>query len=233
MTRTLIAIGGGEIRSKETLPIDRQIATLAQKHAGDARPVALFIGTASHDSMPYYNSFHKTYTGELGLKTDCVLTVYGEMNYDKIADKFQKADVIYVGGGDTIFMLESWQKSGVLELIRQAYIRGVPLCGLSAGAICWMERIYTDSSKNGDEQYRMEQGLGWIKGGACPHFEDRKLDFEQALVDECSFVCLPNNSAVVYYDEVLQGQLPSLAQCSIAQKTEGGILYQPLPTITL
>ena len=84
MDKIIIAIGGGEIREKETAEIDEQIASLAKKHAGDKRANALFIGTASHDSMPYYNSFHKTYTGLFGLKTDCVLTVYGEMNDEKI-----------------------------------------------------------------------------------------------------------------------------------------------------
>ena len=109
MDKYIIAIGGGELRAKETLEIDRQIAEMAKQRAGEKRAVALFIGTASHDFMPYYNTFHKTYTGELGLKTDCVLTVYKEIDYEKIKGKFEKADMIYVGGGDTLFMIEKWK----------------------------------------------------------------------------------------------------------------------------
>ena len=74
MDRYIVAIGGGELKTKETLEIDRYIAKLAYVHAGEERPYALFIGTASHDSMPYYNTFHKTYTGELGLKTAAELS---------------------------------------------------------------------------------------------------------------------------------------------------------------
>ena len=62
--RRLIAIGGGSIAEKTTLKIDAKVAELAKKHAGDKRAVGVFIGTASHDSMPYFNSFRKTYTGE-------------------------------------------------------------------------------------------------------------------------------------------------------------------------
>ena len=57
MSRTLILIGGGEIRSFETLEIDREIAALAKERAGDRRANALFIGTASHDFMPYLISY--------------------------------------------------------------------------------------------------------------------------------------------------------------------------------
>ena len=60
ITKRIIAIGGGEIRSKETLEIDGYIASLARERAGEKRPYVLFIGTASHDSMPYFNSFRKT-----------------------------------------------------------------------------------------------------------------------------------------------------------------------------
>ena len=145
MDKRLICIGGGELKTKETLKIDGYIAELAKTHAGEKRAYGLFIPTASHDSMPYFNSFRKTYTSVYDIKADVALTVYGEMDMERIAEKFQKADFIYVGGGDTVFMLEHWKKSGMLELIRDAYERGVIVCGLSAGAICWFETMYSDS----------------------------------------------------------------------------------------
>ena len=175
MDKYIVAIGGGDLRTKETLEIDREIANMAKERAGDKRAVALFIGTASHDSMPYYNTFHKTYTGELGLKTDCVLTVYGEMNYEKIVGKFQKADMIYVGGGDTMFMLKTWKETGVDKLILDAYERGVIISGLSAGAICWFEKMFSDSliMTGRSEFYTIFSGLGILKGGAIPHYDER------------------------------------------------------------
>ena len=123
--KRIIAIGGGEIREKTTLKIDEYIAGLAKEHAGDKRANALFIPTASHDFMPYYNSFHKIYTGTFDIKTDVALTVFREPDMEKLKEKFLKADLIYVGGGDTVFMIEHWKQSGLLSLIKEAYERGV------------------------------------------------------------------------------------------------------------
>ena len=180
MSKRIIAIGGGEIKTKETLEIDRYIAEQAKAVAGDRRACGLFIPTASHDCMPYYNTFHKVYTGIFGLKTDVALTINREIDLEKLKAKFEKADFIYVGGGNTVFMLEHWKKTGLLTLIQEAYERGVLLTGLSAGAICWFEDMYSDSAIEGD--YSMYKGLGWIKGKISPHYNERMLDFDQIVL---------------------------------------------------
>ena len=115
MKKRIIAIGGGELKERTTLAIDEYIANLAKERAGDRRANALFIPTASHDCMPYYNTFHKVYTGLFDVKTDVALSVYREVDLEKMRAKFEKADMIYVGGGDTVFMIEQWKKSGLLS----------------------------------------------------------------------------------------------------------------------
>lgn len=184
MKKTIIAIGGGELRERTTLKIDEYIAELAKARAGENRANALFIPTASHDYMPYYNTFHKVYTGVFNIKTDVALTVFKEPDMEKMKAKFEKADVIYVGGGDTVFMIDSWEQSGLLPLIEDAYRRGVILAGLSAGAICWFSDIYTDSETvngKGEEKYSMFKGLGWIDGIISPHYGARMLDFDKIV----------------------------------------------------
>lgn len=141
----VICIGGGEIKNRETLAIDEYIAAEAKKAAGERRACGLFIPTASHDCMPYYNTFHKVYTGIFDIKTDVALTVGREFDREKMAAKFARADFIYVGGGNTVYMLEQWKETGLTELIRAAFERGVLIAGLSAGAICWFEDMYSDS----------------------------------------------------------------------------------------
>lgn len=184
MEKIIVCIGGGEIRTKQTLEIDRFLAELAKRHAGEEkRPLALFVGTASHDSLPYYNSFHKTYTGEFGLKTDVALSFKGTMDAEKTAGKFLAADLVYVGGGDTKFMLETWEKNGFAEHIRAAYERGVPIAGLSAGAICWFDEMYTDSEimEGSSTSYKLMPAMGILEGTACPHYDERQADFDEAL----------------------------------------------------
>ena len=120
--RRIICIGGGEIKNKTTLEIDRYIATLAKDRDGDKRANGLFIGTASHDFMPLFNSFRKTYTSVFDIKVDCLLTVNVDTSKERIVEKFSKADFIYVGGGDTLYMLEKWKEYDLLNKILKAEV---------------------------------------------------------------------------------------------------------------
>ncbi len=213
MQKRIIAIGGGEIKNKTTLEIDRYIASLAKEHAGEVRANALFIGTASHDSMPYFNSFRKTYTSVFDIKAEVALIVYGEMDMQKIADKIDKADCIYIGGGDTLFMLEKWKELGLDKLIIDAYNKGKIICGLSAGAICWFKDMYTDYEimRGQSADYVLKKGLGILDGCMCPHFDDREQDFLEALKkgDIKSCYCVENNSAIEFVDGVFTKSISS------------------------
>ena len=184
MNKRILAIGGGQGKGRESLSaeklaIDAYIASEAKRIAGERRACGLFIPTASHDCMPYYNTFHKVYTGKFDIKTDVALTVNRAVDMEKMRQKFEKADFLYIGGGNTVYMLESWKETGLLELIREAYERGDFITGLSAGAICWFEDMYSDSVIEGE--YAMYRGLGWLKGKISPHYNDRMLDFDEIV----------------------------------------------------
>ena len=197
--KRILAIGGGELKNRETLEIDTYIAAEAKRAAGERRACGLFLPTASHDCMPYYNTFHKVYTGLFDIKTDVALTVGRETDPEKMRAKFERADFLYVGGGDTVFMLKSWQGSGLLSYIREAYERGVLIAGLSAGAICWFEEMYSDSVIEGE--YAMFPGLGWIKGKISPHYNERMLDFDEiVLYNRFRAWGIENNAALEFRD---------------------------------
>ena len=197
--KRILAIGGGELKNRETLAIDTYLAEQAKKAAGDRRACGLFIPTASHDCMPYYNTFHKVYTGLFDIKTDVALTVGREVDREKMRAKFERADFLYVGGGDTVFMLESWKESGLLDFIREAYDRGTLVAGLSAGAICWFEEMYSDSVVEGE--YAMYPGLGWIKGKISPHYNERMLDFDEiVLYNRLRAWSIENGAALEFHD---------------------------------
>lgn len=225
--RIIISIGGGELKGKTTNKIDEYVATLAKKRAGSQRAYGLFLGTASHDSMPYFNTFRKTYTSDFDVKADCALTVYGEMSYDKIRDKFYKADMIYIGGGDTVFMIDYWKKCGVLDLVIDAYRRGVVMCGLSAGAIFWFNKMYTDSACNTDSPnlYSIHDGLGILDGVCTPHYNERLIDFDKIFLDKClnSALAIENDCAVQFVNEKLIGCISSGGKAYILRNNFGVI----------
>ncbi len=224
--KRIVAIGGGELRERTTLAIDEYIANLAKERAGERRANALFIPTASHDFMPYYNTFHKVYTGVFNIKTDVALTVFKEVDLEKLKSKFEKADMIYVGGGDTVFMIESWKQSGVLPLLKDAYERGVIIAGLSAGAICWFSNMYTDSEQalGEGEKYAMFQGLGWIEGVISPHYGARMLDFDEIVCyNNTRALGLEDNSAIVIEDGKVVKSLSSGGTAWLIEAEQGKI----------
>ncbi|MBR6737789.1 MAG: Type 1 glutamine amidotransferase-like domain-containing protein [Clostridia bacterium] len=182
--KTLVAIGGGDMRLKTTLKIDEYIANLAKERAGDRRAVGLYIGTASHDFMPAFNTFRKTYTSVFNIKADCLLLEKVETTSEKIDEKLSKADFIYVSGGDTLYMLKKWQERGLTQKIISAYDNGVILAGRSAGAVCWFENMYTDSEilSGASNEYKFYKGLGLINGSMCPHYNLREKDLKSAMV---------------------------------------------------
>ena len=222
--KRIVAIGGGELRERTTLAIDEYIANLAKERAGERRANALFIPTASHDFMPYYNTFHKVYTGVFNIKTDVALTVFKEVDLEKLKSKFDKADIIYVGGGDTVFMIDSWKESGLLPLLKDAYERVVIIAGLSAGAICWFKTMYTDSEKalGEGEKYAIFDGLGWLDGTISPHYGARMLDFDKIVCyNSTRAYALEDNSAIVIEDGRVVKSLSSGGKAWLLEVEQG------------
>ena len=210
--KRIISIGGGEIRNKTTLKIDEYIANLAKLHAGEKRANALFIGTASHDSMPYFNSFRKTYTSVFDIKAEVALMVYGEMDVGKIKGKIENADAIYIGGGDTMYMIQKWKELGVDKMLFDAYEKGTIIAGLSAGAICWFTDMYTDSEMMaGGDGYVLRKGLGILEGLMTPHYNERVIDFDQTFL----------TSAVEFVDGVMTGAISAGGSAYIVEKENG------------
>ncbi len=233
MEKRIIAIGGGEIKNKTTLEIDRYVANLAKIHAGEIRANALFIGTASHDSMPYFNSFRKTYTSVFDIKAEVALIVYGEMDMERIAMKIDKADCIYIGGGDTVYMLDKWKETGMDKLLIDAYNKGKIICGLSAGAICWFTNMYTDYEimRGQSSSYVMKEGLKILDGTMCPHFNEREQDFKKAMIDFdiSSAYAIENDCALEFVDGKLKGAITSGGKAYILEKEGDKIEKREIP----
>ena len=175
--KTIVAIGGGELGELETLPIDRAIVKLA----GKIHPKALFIPTASIDSALYWETFQAVYGKKLGCETDVLFLIREKLSKKQIEAKILSADIVYVGGGNTLRMLRVWRKYGVEKLLCKAYEKGVILSGLSAGAIGWFRYGSSDSRrfmKDGKEKTSLMRvsALGFLSLTMSPHhIREKKL----------------------------------------------------------
>jgi peptidase E len=71
-------------------------------------------------------------------------------------------------------MLAIWRVHGVDQVLRDAWEAGCVMTGWSAGMNCWFEASVTDSF--GARRLRgVEDGLGWLGGSACPHYDGEEL----------------------------------------------------------
>jgi peptidase E len=82
-------------------------------------------------------------------------------------------DVIFVNGGNTANMLAIWRAHRFDQILLEAWEAGVVLTGWSAGMICWFEAGVTDSF--GPQLDGMRDGLGFLSGSACPHYDGEEL----------------------------------------------------------
>lgn len=166
----IVCIGGG----RETLPIDKEIVRLS----GKKHPKLLFIPTASSDDPRYFKYMHAYYGKKLGCSIEELLLLREHPSHKEISTKISRADIIYVGGGNTLKMMRLWRRLGVDRLLKAAYKKGVVMCGISAGSICWFASGHSDSMSFYNLKkwkYINVRGLGLIPAIHCPHFDSRTL----------------------------------------------------------
>ena len=179
----IVAIGGGEMAEGETLLFDRRIIELT----GKSRPRALFIPTASADASEYQDIVQRVYGGDLGCEVEMLLLLADRPSTEAIAARIAAADLIYVGGGNTLRMMKLWRKLGVDALLEQAFHRGTVLSGISAGAICWCAYGHSDSRSFAATDDRWDyirvRGMGLVDAIFCPHLDEdtRRPDFTRFM----------------------------------------------------
>ena len=175
----IVAIGGGEIGQPGTKieieNIDKEIIRLS----GKKRPRLLFIPTASGDSESYYNVVKKYFGKRLGCQTDVIYLIKKKYSKNDLENKVFNSDIIYVGGGNTLFLLKQWRKAGLDQIILRAAKKGIVLSGISAGSICWFKYGLSDSRKYRNQKANLIRvsGLNLIKALHTPHyhFEPKRI----------------------------------------------------------
>lgn len=176
----IVAIGGGSYQS--TKRINEYMIGLAHKE----RPNVLFIGTASRDAEGNIANAQAAF-GAFGCDVKALRLVTKHPTESEIAALADWADIVYVGGGNTVFMMEVWKACGLDRMLRAAYENDTAvLGGLSAGAICWFDCGHSDSESfagNADWHYIFAEGmLGLQKFVYCPHYNEAGRDsFDEML----------------------------------------------------
>ena len=103
-------------------------------------------------------------------------------------------DIIYIGGGNTRFMLQEWERVGLKEILLEAYNKGIVMSGFSAGTYCWFKY-----------NYELIKGFDLINAIVCVHYnekseEKKKQFFEVIKNNNMIGIALDNGTALEIID---------------------------------
>jgi peptidase E len=162
----ILALGGASLLASSTDgPMHQYLLDLT----GAERPRICFIGTASGDNFEYQAAFYAFFAR----RAEATHLGLFDRRIDDIERFLLEQDAIYVGGGNTANMLAIWRRHGVDTALKNAWQSGVVLAGPSAGAVCWFEDGTSDSF--GPELGPLGDGLKFLRGSFCPHYDSESL----------------------------------------------------------
>ena len=162
----IVAYGGGGFSMEAGNPLLDDYVLAA---CGKDRPKLCFVPTASGDADHYIVRFYRRFAPvaevshvSLFRRDKGAGAVEGDLERHLLAQ-----DIIYVGGGSVLSLLGTWRAHGVDAMVKRAWRRGVLLCGLSAGSLCWFAEAVT--AFHGPPQ--AVRGLGLLPHSNCVHYD--------------------------------------------------------------
>jgi peptidase E len=161
----IVGLGGHGETDEQTNALFRHVLALT----GTERPRVLHVPTAVGDSTEAIERV----ASRLGGTTELSQLLFFPYPPADLRELALSQDAILVHGGNTANMLAIWRVHGFDAILREAWQSGILLFGASAGMICWFEAGVTDSF--GLQLEGMRDGLGFLPGSACPHYDGEEL----------------------------------------------------------
>ncbi len=166
--RYIVASSGGFIQTDRWgVMLPGQIFKRALELTGKSRPRVLFVLTASGDNPNYLATSYQAVSG-LGVDVEH-LALFSQPNVP-VDQAFDRADLVWVGGGSVANLLALWELHGVTDAARTAWERGAVMAGVSAGSICWHIGGPTDSF--GPKLETATNGMALIPYGNGVHYDN-------------------------------------------------------------
>jgi peptidase E len=173
----VVAFGGGGFSMESGNPLLDDYVLAA---TGAERPKVCFLPTASGDADHYIVRFYRHFSAAV-CEPSHVSLFRRDCGAPDPASHLLEQDLIYVGGGCVRSCLGAWRAHGIDNVLREAWARGVVMCGLSAGSLCWFEEGLTAFH---GEQGLPVAGIGVIMGSNAVHYDKeprRRPDYQAAI----------------------------------------------------
>jgi dipeptidase E len=174
----IVAFGGGGFSMEAGNPLlDDYVLSLTTAE----RPRVCFVPTASGDADHYVVRFYRAFSPARCEPSHVSLFRRDRGARDPV-EQLLDQDIIYVGGGNVTSLLGVWRAHRIDEVLRECWLRGTILCGVSAGSLCWFDQAVT--------MYDLGKppapiaGIGLLPHSNCVHVdaEPRRLEVHRELV---------------------------------------------------
>ena len=170
--RQIVTFGGGGFSMESGNPLlDEFVLGLT----GKRRPKVCFLPTASGDADHYIVRFYRHFGGDR-CEASHLSLFRRERAPVEPREHLLGQDLIYVGGGSVTSLMGAWRAHGIDEILRECWERGVILCGLSAGSLCW----FAEGVSNFHGPTQRVEGLGMLPWSNTVHYSSEP-DRREAL----------------------------------------------------
>ena len=160
--RQIVSFGGGGFSRERGNPL---LDEFVLRLTGRPRPRVCFLPSASGDADHYIVRFYRAFEASRCEPSHLSLFRRERAQVDP-QEHLLAQDLIYVGGGSVISLVGVWRAHGIDEILREAWERGVVLCGLSAGSLCW----FSDGVSAFHGPPERVQGLGFLPWSNTVHY---------------------------------------------------------------
>ena len=193
-TNKVILIGGGDIKD-----LEKKIVSLTNKE----NPIFLYIGFGNKYAEAMYDTLKKSYK-ELGCETLQLKRRGLNHNIDLGKERINKADIIYLDGGDTIEFMNTLKEYHLDQELKQ--IANKVLVGISAGAILLSKEGFSDSKilRGESTKHEFVEGLSIIDLVISPHYEEGTIKTKELLETKREVLGIPNNCAILVEDNKIE-----------------------------
>jgi dipeptidase E len=232
MANQRIVACGGAILDEGAAPLRKFILSLARQ----ANPRVCFLPTATGDHPDTIARFFRV-AATLDCRPSDLPLFFREV--DDVRAFLMEQDVIWVAGGNTANALAVWRAHGVDVALREAWEAGCVMTGASAGMNCWFEASVTDSFSL-TKLASLYDGLGWIEGSACPHYDGepmRRPVYRQLVAEGFPAGVAAEDGVGLVYEGTERVDVVSwredAAAWRVARGSEGHVSEERLPARTL
>ncbi len=224
----LVAIGGGGF----THGTDPELEDFLLALCPAGRPRIGYVGAANRDDPIRTRLFYERFGETAGYLSHLPRDTSAAAASAWVAT----LDLVYFAGGNTARLIDDWTARGLHRVFLEAARRGVLLAGVSAGACCWFEQVFSDSRGDG---FAVIDGFALFPGSCCPHFSSepgRREPYARHVAAGAIFpgIVIDDGAAVLLQGEVALGAFSARGGGASRVFADRGVAKcEPLPALAM